>query len=411
MTSAPSSKRASRSRRFTGCVCVRNVLERHRLLHVRAAQLAHPHVDRHLAALEAGAALRAGARARALLAATGGLADAGALAAADALAAVARAGVRLQGVQSDLARSSAIVARPSRDGGRVRRRRARSASSGRSTVAADLAEAERAQRVALLRVRRRWRLDLGDLAACGHQLASCSCGGRRGGLRRRRRLRSAAASSRRPRRLGALALVVEAEHLGDREAAQLPRPPAGRAATRAPAIVAFTRLIGFWLPSDFDSTSWMPASSSTARTPPPAITPVPGEAGFSSTRAGAEDAGHLVGDRGAVHRDPEQVLLGALDALLDRDRHLVRLAVADADDFDFSSPTTTSAVNEKRRPPLTTFATRLISTTRSWRSLPPPRLPCLLSLRAIEVPVAESALERRVPPRARPRRAALTWPW
>ena len=38
-------------------------LERHRLLHVRAAQLAHPHVDRVLAALEAGALLRAGARA------------------------------------------------------------------------------------------------------------------------------------------------------------------------------------------------------------------------------------------------------------------------------------------------------------------------------------------------------------
>src|SRR5918992_5478719 len=36
----------------------------------------------------------------------------------------------------------------------------------------------------------------------------------------------------------------------------------------------------------------------------------------------------------------------------------------------FSSPTTTRAVNEKRRPPLTTFATRLISTTRSWRSRP-----------------------------------------
>src|SRR5919206_3279827 len=35
-----------------------------------------------------------------------------------------------------------------------------------------------------------------------------------------------------------------------------------------------------------------------------------------------------------------------------------------------SSPTTTSAVNEKRRPPLTTLATRLISTTRSWRSNP-----------------------------------------
>src|SRR5438552_13445194 len=35
-----------------------------------------------------------------------------------------------------------------------------------------------------------------------------------------------------------------------------------------------------------------------------------------------------------------------------------------------SSPTTTSAVNEKRRPPLTTLATRLISTTRSCRSKP-----------------------------------------
>src|SRR3954451_206667 len=33
-----------------------------------------------------------------------------------------------------------------------------------------------------------------------------------------------------------------------------------------------------------------------------------------------------------------------------------------------SSPTTTRAVNEKRRPPLTAFATRLISTTRSCRS-------------------------------------------
>src|ERR687893_108530 len=38
--------------------------------------------------------------------------------------------------------------------------------------------------------------------------------------------------------------------------------------------------------------------------------------------------------------------------------------------MSFSSPTTTRAVNEKRRPPLTTLATRLISTTRSWRSRP-----------------------------------------
>src|SRR5215210_735381 len=51
-----------------------------------------------------------------------------------------------------------------------------------------------------------------------------------------------------------------------------------------PAIVALTRLIGFWEPSDFERMSWIPASSSTARTPPPAITPVPGEAGLRNTR-------------------------------------------------------------------------------------------------------------------------------
>src|SRR6266480_142528 len=52
----------------------------------------------------------------------------------------------------------------------------------------------------------------------------------------------------------------------------------------SPVIVALTRLMGFWDPRLFDSTSRMPASSSTARTPPPAITPVPGDAGFNSTR-------------------------------------------------------------------------------------------------------------------------------
>jgi hypothetical protein len=70
-----------------------------------------------------------------------------------------------------------------------------------------------------------------------------------------------------------------------------------------------------------------------------------------------------------VLRDAEEVLLRALDALLDGQRDLVGLAVADADDVALV-PTTTSAVKEKRRPPLTTLATRLISTTRSCRSSP-----------------------------------------
>src|SRR3954469_6929200 len=76
-------------------------LERHRHLLVRAAQLAHPHVDRVLAAFEARAALGARARAVALLAAAGGLARARALAAADALARPARAGGRLEVVEAD----------------------------------------------------------------------------------------------------------------------------------------------------------------------------------------------------------------------------------------------------------------------------------------------------------------------
>src|SRR6187551_1353917 len=53
------------------------------------------------------------------------------------------------------------------------------------------------------------------------------------------------------------------------------------------ATVACTMLIWFDEPSDLLSTSWMPAHSSTARTGPPAITPVPGAAGRRSTTPAA----------------------------------------------------------------------------------------------------------------------------
>src|SRR5829696_4915858 len=76
-------------------------LERHRHLLVRPAQLAHPHVDRVLAALEARAVLGAGAGAVALVPAAGRLAVAGAVTAPHALAVLARAGGRLQVVQAD----------------------------------------------------------------------------------------------------------------------------------------------------------------------------------------------------------------------------------------------------------------------------------------------------------------------
>ena len=47
-----------------------------------------------------------------------------------------------------------------------------------------------------------------------------------------------------------------------------------------PSIVARTMLIGVFEPKDFERISPTPASSSTARTGPPAITPVPSEAGL-----------------------------------------------------------------------------------------------------------------------------------
>jgi hypothetical protein len=60
------------------------------------------------------------------------------------------------------------------------------------------------------------------------------------------------------------------------------------------------------------------------------MTPVPGAAGLRTTPgAVAPDDG--VHDRLLDHRDGEEVLLGLLDALLDRGGDLLGLAVADAD--------------------------------------------------------------------------------
>src|SRR4051794_38243240 len=130
---------------------------------------------------------------------------------------------------------------------------------------ADPAQPERAQRVALAPVGAVGGLDLGDDQA--HVTASAITSGESSGSS----AVSASAFGPRPRTLST-----------DR-----PRSAATSSGLRrpcSPAIVAFTRLIGFWEPSDFERMSWIPASSSTARTPPPAITPVPGDAGLRKTR-------------------------------------------------------------------------------------------------------------------------------
>src|SRR5215472_709619 len=61
----------------------------------------------------------------------------------------------------------------------------------------------------------------------------------------------------------------------------------GRFRLFSAATVAWITLIGLDEPRDRDSTSWMPAHSSTARTGPPAMTPVPGLAGLSRTTPAA----------------------------------------------------------------------------------------------------------------------------
>ncbi len=75
--------------------------------------------------------------------------------------------------------------------------------------------------------------------------------------------------------------------------------------------VALTTLAWLPDPSDFASTSLMPAASTTARTPPPAITPVPGDAGRSSTRPPPILAQHLVRDRVLMDRHLDHRLAGA----------------------------------------------------------------------------------------------------
>src|SRR5665213_355523 len=136
-------------------------------------------------------------------------------------------------------------------------------------------------------------------------------------------------------------------------------------------MVAFAMLIGFVVPRLFASTLRTPASSSTARTPPPAITPVPSEAGRSITRAASNrpSTSWVIVDPcfGTVYK----FFLASSTALVIA-RGTSRALPYPTPTRSFSSPTTTSAVNEKRRPPLTTLATRLISTTRSWRSRPAP---------------------------------------
>src|SRR6185436_15834077 len=132
-------------------------------------------------------------------------------------------------------------------------------------------------------------------------------------------------------------------------------------------MVAFRTLCGLLEPSVLVRMSCTPAASSTGRTAPPAMTPVPSTAGLRNTRPAPKwpviSQGIVVSLSGTKIRS----FLACSTAL--------RIASGTSwalprptPTWPRPSPTTTSAVNENRRPPLTTFATRLMDTTRSFSS-------------------------------------------
>jgi hypothetical protein len=95
-------------------------------------------------------------------------------------------------------------------------------------------------------------------------------------------------------------------------------------------MVARTRLIGLREPTALASTFFTPTASSTARIAPPAITPVPSDAGCMNTRAAPWLA--LTGCHSVpLFRSTLTCLAGVFHRLLDGDRHFARLAVAEAD--------------------------------------------------------------------------------
>src|SRR5581483_9491651 len=135
---------------------------------------------------------------------------------------------------------------------------------------------------------------------------------------------------------------------------------------RNAAKVALMTLCGLVVPIDLVRTFCTPAEVMTARTAPPAITPVPSGAGLSSTRPDpywpSTKCGMVVCVRLIFIRFffadsiPLRIAWGTSFAL--PEPYPTTAAVG--------SPTTTSAAKERFLPPFTTLVTRLMETTWSF---------------------------------------------
>src|SRR5699024_451951 len=111
-----------------------------------------------------------------------------------------------------------------------------------------------------------------------------------------------------------------------------------------------------------------PASSSTARTGPPEITPVPSAAGFINTLPEPKrpliSCGIVVPTIGTSTRPFFALSIAFLIASGSSSAFPMPKPI-----LPFLSPTTTTAAKRKLRPPFTTLATRLMVTTRSSNSV------------------------------------------
>ena len=130
-------------------------------------------------------------------------------------------------------------------------------------------------------------------------------------------------------------LASRLSHCATAVSSSLPRSrrtKAGSLSSLSAWNVARTTLCGFADPIDLVSTFGMPHDSTTARTPPPAMMPVPSGAGFSSTCPAPKRPSTGCGTVVPLSGTRISALLRRLDPLLDRRGHFLRLADAEADD-------------------------------------------------------------------------------
>ena len=123
--------------------------------------------------------------------------------------------------------------------------------------------------------------------------------------------------------------------------------------------VARTTLNGLRLPTILVSTSATPADSMTARTPPPAMTPVPGDAGRSRTLV-APHCPHTRWGTVPPTMGTFTISLRACSLAFWIAGGTSRALPVPKPTLPAPSPATTTAEKEKFLPPFTTLATRLM---------------------------------------------------